>query len=468
MRFRGVLKEHAPLWDALLRISDIAVTVLTGWLAALLYLGSLPELPGYSLALVLGALLCQVFFPRFGAYQAWRGIRLIAELRAVLLAWLATMSALTFLVFVTKTGPEFSRGWFLIWLCLGGVALILSRVLLRSALQALRRRGFNTRRIVVAGLPGLVHDVTNRIEQQSWLGLIVDASFPLPLDQVDALSEDIEQDPFAHLAAHAAARHVDQVWVVAPLSAEQGIRQVQWALRQCTCDVRYVPDISSFYLLNHSISEVAGLPVINLTSSGLDAIDRGVKTIEDYVLATLIVILAAPLMLAIALGVKISSPGPVLFRQQRSGLGGESIEVLKFRTMHVHAETEGVVTQAKRNDPRVTRFGAFLRRSSLDELPQFFNVLKGEMSIVGPRPHAIEHSEHYMSLLDSYMARHKVKPGITGWAQINGCRGETDTLEKMRTRVELDLEYLERWSLWMDLKIIGTTIRQIFRDPFAY
>ncbi len=191
------------------------------------------------------------------------------------------------------------------------------------------------------------------------------------------------------------------------------------------------------------------------------------KRIEDLVLGSLILLLISPVMALVALGVRLSSPGPVLFKQDRYGLGGKRIQVWKFRSMRV-MENDAVVTQATRDDPRVTPFGAFLRRTSLDELPQFFNVIQGSMSIVGPRPHAVAHNEQYRSLVDRYMLRHKVKPGITGLAQINGFRGETDTLDKMEMRVKFDLKYIQYWSLWLDLKIIFLTVFKGFVGASAY
>jgi len=208
--------------------------------------------------------------------------------------------------------------------------------------------------------------------------------------------------------------------------------------------------------------------VLDLSVSPMMGINRNVKAFEDRILAALALMLAGPLMLLIAIGVKLSSPGPTLFRQRRHGWDGNLIVIYKFRTMMAHTQSDGQITQACKNDFRVTRFGAFLRRTSLDELPQLINVLQGRMSIVGPRPHAVEHNEHYKDLIDAYMQRHKVKPGITGWAQVNGWRGETDTLEKMKKRVEYDLYYIEHWSLWLDLKVIFLTLMKGFIHPNAY
>lgn len=211
---------------------------------------------------------------------------------------------------------------------------------------------------------------------------------------------------------------------------------------------------------------MAGFPVINLTSSGMSESDLLLKTIEDRLLAAIGLCLVSPLLLVIAAGVRLSSPGPILFLQKRWGLNGEEITVLKFRTMRLEASLD--VKQATRADPRVTPFGRFLRQTSLDELPQLVNVLKGDMSIVGPRPHAVAHNEIYRDLVEKYMSRHKIKPGITGWAQVNGYRGETDTVDKMRRRVEHDLYYIENWSLGLDCKIIVRTIIEVLRDPNAY
>jgi putative colanic acid biosynthesis UDP-glucose lipid carrier transferase len=222
--------------------------------------------------------------------------------------------------------------------------------------------------------------------------------------------------------------------------------------------VTFIPDIYGVHLLNHSIGEVAGFPVIHLMESPLSGVHGFVKTAEDKILAVLILLIASPLMLLIIVGIKLSSLGPIFFRQLRGGLHGERIWVWKFRTMKHPAEPAEKVPQAMPGDHRITAFGSFLRRTSLDELPQFFNVLKGDMSIVGPRPHAVVHDEFYQQQIDAYMLRHHVKPGITGWAQVNGWRGETGEIEKMEMRVKYDLYYINNWSLWFDLRIIFMTV----------
>jgi putative colanic acid biosynthesis UDP-glucose lipid carrier transferase len=249
---------------------------------------------------------------------------------------------------------------------------------------------------------------------------------------------------------------------------EADVRSILNELRHETIDIRYVPDLFGMRMINQSITDIAGLPVISFSATPMVGGNRLVKALEDRVLSLIILLLISPLLALIAIGVKVSSPGPVLFKQARHGWDGKIIKVYKFRSMKVHQEESGKITQASKNDSRITPFGAFLRRTSLDELPQFFNVLQGKMSIVGPRPHAVEHNEQYKEQIDQYMLRHKVKPGITGWAQINGLRGETDTLEKMEKRIEYDLFYIENWSLWFDLKIILLTIFKGFSGKNAF
>jgi putative colanic acid biosysnthesis UDP-glucose lipid carrier transferase len=261
---------------------------------------------------------------------------------------------------------------------------------------------------------------------------------------------------------------IDQVWLALPLSEEKKIRAIYDHLRQTTVDVRLVPEVAGLRLMQRSVTDVAGLAVVDLSYSPMNGGSEWVKLIEDQVLAAVILVLISPLLLGIALAIKLTSPGPVLFKQRRHGLGGGDIEVYKFRSMVNRPNADGEAVQAQANDPRITPLGAFLRRTSLDELPQFINVLQGRMSIVGPRPHPVWLNEQHMHRIDAYAQRHKVKPGITGWAQVNGYRGETDTLEKMQKRVEYDLYYIENWSVWLDLKIVLLTVFKGFVNRNAY
>jgi putative colanic acid biosynthesis UDP-glucose lipid carrier transferase len=273
--------------------------------------------------------------------------------------------------------------------------------------------------------------------------------------------------PLANLPAYICEHDIKDVYITLPLSSQPRIAELLESVQGTTASVYYVPDIPGIGVIQGHLHSINGVPVLGLCETPFTGINEVIKRASDIVFSSVILILISPLLLAIAVGVKLGSPGPVFFKQRRNGLDGHEITVFKFRSMT--AQDNGpVVVQASKNDPRITRFGAFLRRTSLDELPQFFNVMQGSMSIVGPRPHAVAHNEFYRQAIKAYMVRHKVKPGITGWAQVNGLRGETESIEKMRTRVEYDLEYLRNWSLWLDTKIILRTIRLVFFDRSAY
>ena len=271
------------------------------------------------------------------------------------------------------------------------------------------------------------------------------------------------------LAEFVRAEHVDQIVITLPQHAASRRLVCFEKLRHLPVDVRLSPDLPGLELEGHGMTEVAGVPLLRVFDRPLTGWSRVAKGIEDRVIASLVIMLTAPVLLTVAVLVRISSPGPILFRQRRYGFDNEAIEVWKFRTMYVQDEAEAAVDSGtRRGDPRVTPIGRILRRTSLDELPQFFNVLLGQMSIVGPRPHAVAHNDRFASLIDGYLSRHRVKPGITGWAQIHGLRGEAETLARMQERVRYDLHYIENWSLLLDLRIILRTMLVGFSHPNAY
>lgn len=467
---KGLLKEHSgPLAVALRGVDWLSIAV-AGWGAHWVYLGTPSMRAPYELALVLGVLLAALLFPQFGLYRAWRGASLLGEIKQLTLALGTVAIVMLGIVYFSKAGAVYSRVWALSWVGTAWILLVLSRIFVRGFLNWARQKGYNHRRIVIVGGQDLGREVAARISSAPWTGLEILGFFCD--DEVRALDFGRGQlrkiGRVSDVADYIATSDVDQVWLAMPLKDEERVRQILQDLRHASIDIRYVPDLFGLRLINHSITDVAGLPVLNLSISPMEGLNRIVKAVEDRLLSSIILLITSPLLLVIAVGVKWSSEGPILFRQKRHGWDGRQIRIYKFRTMVVHREEEGVVTQARPDDPRVTRFGAFLRRTSLDELPQFFNVLQGRMSIVGPRPHALAHNEFYKDQVENYMLRHRVKPGITGWAQINGYRGETDSLEKMRKRVEYDLYYIENWSLWFDLKIILLTVFKGFGSKNAY
>jgi putative colanic acid biosynthesis UDP-glucose lipid carrier transferase len=271
----------------------------------------------------------------------------------------------------------------------------------------------------------------------------------------------------ADVAAYAKRQRVHLVYLSLPMASQPRIRALLETLQDTTASVYFVPDLFVTDLIQGRADTVCGLPVIGVCETPFRGPAGLLKRASDLAIAGMALVVLAPLMAVLAVAVKLSSPGPVIFRQRRYGLDGQEIIVYKFRSMTV-VEDGPTIVQAQRGDARITRLGAFMRRTSLDELPQFINVLQGRMSVVGPRPHAVAHNELYRTQIRSYMVRHKVRPGITGWAQVNGLRGETQSLERMQARVRLDLEYLRRWSLGLDLVIIARTVRLVFKDSAAY
>ena len=376
-------------------------------------------------------------------YRSWRESSSIAILRGVTSRWISISVILLMVLFSSKASEEISRIWFFLWVFLGLLSLLIGRLVFYFAVRELRRLGGNVRRVVVMGSGDLAGRMIQKVRESSWSGYVI-------LEHIQSLDEA----SFRALED----KQMDEIWLAIPLADQAEIRKIMAKLSYLPSTVRYIPDLFALGLINHGLSEVLGIPMVDLTASRMDGLSKLLKGLEDYTVASIALILFSPLMVLIGVLIKLESKGPVFFRQKRHGLSGKVIKVFKFRTMKVEQKQTDTVVQAKKNDDRVTRVGKILRRTSLDELPQLFNVIRGEMSIVGPRPHAVEHNNQYKTLIDSYMKRHIVKPGITGWAQINGFRGETDTLEKMEGRVQCDIYYIENWSILLDLRIMALTL----------
>ena len=338
----------------------------------------------------------------------------------------------------------------------------------RRSVRALAQQPSNRRRAIVVGAGALGVKVARAFKARGDIGLSFVGYFDDRADErVDDSTSGLRLGNLRQVAPFVREQGIHEVYITLPLGSQPRIVDLLEQVQGTTASVFFVPDVFGISIIQGRLQDMNGVPVVGLCETPFTGSNRVVKRLSDIVLASLILLLISPLLLAIAIGVKLSSPGPVIFRQRRNGLDGEEIVVYKFRSMRA-MDDGAVVQQATKADPRITRFGAFLRRSSLDELPQFVNVLQGRMSIVGPRPHAVAHNEMYRQLIKAYMVRHKVKPGITGWAQVNGHRGETDTIEKMQARVEFDLEYLRNWTLGLDLQIIARTVKLVFFDRNAY
>ncbi|GHA72975.1 undecaprenyl-phosphate glucose phosphotransferase [Cognatilysobacter bugurensis] len=452
-----------------LRIGDVVAVTVAGVLAYYVRFGSLDIALEYQRHLGRGLLFAILVFTLAPLYRSWRGRGLAGELWTMLGAYSVMFGLAIIYAAALKLTSDISRLWWAWWF-IGAVAFgTCTRVGVRGAAKWARVRGIDVRTAVVVGSRRDAMRVVDHLKRQPWAGIHLLGWFdtgnefdtgPVPegahLGSLLRLRDYVEQVP------------VHQVWLAMPMGAQDHICLALEQLEHSTAEVKFVPDLVGLQLLNHSVEHVAGLSVINLRGTPLTADARLLKALADRAFAALALIALAPLLALLALGVKLSSPGPVLFRQPRHGLDGKIIEVWKFRSMRVHQEHAGQVTQAKKGDSRVTPFGAFLRSTSLDELPQFINVLQGTMSVVGPRPHAVAHNHHYKAQVQHYMQRHRVKPGITGWAQVNGLRGETDTLDKMAARVEYDLFYMQNWSPFLDMKIIAMTVLKGFIGRNAY
>lgn len=385
-----------------------------------------------------------------------------------LAAWGAVVAVLLLCGFATDSFKFFNHEVLIGWAVLTPAAQLAATRLGRRVIQArlanpeLRRAAL----VVGAGAVGArtAQVLRNRSEQGvDFVGYLedrdltrcADGTGPHIVGRLDDLATVVRQ------------LQVKDVYITLPLSVQPRIARLLRELHDTAVSIFYVPDLAGINAVQGRMRTLDGMPVVSLLESPFVGINGLVKRVSDVVLGSVITVLILPLMAAVAIGVKMSSPGPIVFKQRRNGLDGKEITVYKFRSMRT-MDNGAVVKQATRGDPRITPFGAFIRRTSLDELPQFINVLQGRMSIVGPRPHAVAHNEQYRQIIDAYMVRHKVKPGITGWAQVNGHRGETDVIEKMQARVEHDIDYLRNWSLTMDLRIVARTLKLVLFDRQAY
>ena len=402
----------------------------------------------------------------------WPGVdrfrdRLSSAAVGILGSWITLLAILAGFGFGTKSLDLFDRDVLVFWAVLTPfvqlVAVRLGYVFIRHAASQAQNR----RQAVVIGAGALGLKVAQALSRSSVSGVDFGGYFDDRADSrvhVEAVERRLGglSDAGPYIREHG----VKEVFITLPLGSQPRIIDLLEHLQGTTASVYFVPDVFGISIIQGRLRDINGVPVVGICESPFTGTNRLVKRISDLLLASLILLLVAPVMLVVAIGVKLGSAGPVIFKQRRNGLDGEEISVYKFRSMTT-MDNGPVVQQATRDDPRITPFGAFIRRTSLDELPQFINVLQGQMSIVGPRPHAVAHNEMYRQLIKAYMVRHKVKPGITGWAQVNGHRGETETIEKMQARVEYDLEYLRNWTLGLDLVIILRTIKTVFYDHQA-
>jgi len=465
MHNTGFIQDNTNQFSVFLRLTDFFLIQVV-LLLCLVWQGA-----DYNELYIITSLVSLVAFTfvseSIQLYRSWPSNTFLQQIIYILISWIMAISAACLYLFFTKSGSDVSRLIVGFWLVLTGTSLVIWRILFRLIIVYFRKKLISNQRVAIIGLTDSGIALANELIKHSESGYSLSAFFDdratgrLPESYFDKLDGRIEQA--VNLARQG---DLDVVYIALPLVAQNRIEGILRLLGDTTVNIRILPNLLSYSLLNSRFTSIGDIEALSVTESPLSGNISFIKRIEDIIGSLIILSVICLPMLVISVLIKFDSKGPVIFKQRRYGLDGKPIDVWKFRTMSV-CENGDVIKQATKNDARITRLGSLLRRTSLDELPQFINVLQGNMSIVGPRPHAVAHNEQYRKAIDFYMLRHKVKPGITGWAQINGWRGETDTLFKMEKRVEYDLDYIRKWTFSLDLKIIFLTVLRGFNDKNA-
>ena len=468
MSEQGFVKNNINQLSAVFRVVDFTIVQLMLLLSLTAHSIELSD--RYIILGLIGSISFIFFAESIRLYRSWRTGSSSRLSLYTFLSWFFAVFIVVIYVFFSQTSVELSRLAIGSWFIVTALSLVGWRMLFRLYLFKRRRKGLNTRKVAIIGLTSSGVRLATEFANHPEIGFTLSAFF----DDRDNVRLTSNSKFFSKLQGDIAAGvelakqgKFDLVYITLPLAAQKRIESILRDLGDTTVDVHLVPDFFTFNLLNGRLAHVGDIQTISVYESPLSGLASFAKRLEDIIGGALILAMIAIPMLIIAILIKLDSRGPVFFKQKRYGLDGKAINVWKFRSMTV-ADNGSVVKQATKGDARITKLGAVLRRTSLDELPQFINVLQGHMSIVGPRPHAVAHNEEYRKLVDFYMLRHKMKPGITGWAQINGWRGETDTLEKMEKRIDFDLEYIRQWSILFDIKIVFLTIFKGFINKNAY
>jgi Undecaprenyl-phosphate glucose phosphotransferase len=454
-----------------LRILDLLIVAATGYVAYGVYHGFSAHMPEhYAFAIGLGVLFAANFMHFGKLYRFVNLQKITTQLGALSACWIAVMVALVLIAYFGKVSSNFSRAWVTYWFIAAYISLSCIRIFTSILIEQLRAKGQLTYNVIVVGAGELGERLIRHLDNRKSSGVKVLGVFD---DRKTRIPETIGSHQtigtIDDLLQFVRNHRVDQITIALPWTAKNRLDDILRQLRTVAADVTLCPENAAFEIPNLGFDNMAGIPMLTVFKPPLAGWNRILKGIEDRLFGLIILSIIWPVLLVVALAIKFSSPGPILFRQKRYGFNNNEITVLKFRSMYwkPDASTE-VITQAQKEDPRVTRVGRFIRSTSLDELPQIINVLRGEMSLVGPRPHAIAHNEEYAQIIDEYLIRHKVKPGITGWAQVNGLRGETVNPDQMRERVRHDLYYIEHWSFGFDLKILFLTLFTGFLNKNAY
>lgn len=462
----GIIVSRESSFATLYRLIDIVIVTMVYFF---LIVSTNTFIDTGNFALLLVCIITYMLSAEAGdLYHSWRTSSTTMMLKRIAIIWMFTsLITITFAYILASHFPQDNMVVFG-WLFLVLVALMLWRIILRKVLHIYRKKGGNMRTSIIIGATNSGYSLSNQLMMNEHLGISFNGFYDDR--EPERLPHEFQQGVYGNIEnALELAREnkVNNVYITLPMSAEKRIIQILNAFSDTTATVHLIPNFFIYNLLNARWQNIGSIQTLSVFDTPFQGATTVLKRLEDIVMASIILSVIAIPMLIIATAIKLTSPGPVIFKQYRYGLDGKKIKIYKFRSMTTQ-DNGPEIKQATKNDSRVTPLGAFLRRTSLDELPQFINVLQGRMSIVGPRPHAVAHNEEYRKLIEGYMLRHKVRPGITGWAQINGFRGETETINKMVKRVEYDLDYIHRWSVWLDIKIIFATIFKGFINRNAY
>ncbi len=464
----GMLRPYSALLVQFGRILDNLLIILCLYLAC--WINGENCSGDYWPAVILIIVVFSIVAQSNQLYRSWRIAPLHTELDLIWRSWIYASLVLVFVLYLSDRISHYPRLVLLSWILATPVFISLIRLVTRLGLRTLRSLGRNCRTVVVIGATDMGQRIADSINFMPWTGLKFKGFFD---DRISENKNDRVCDttpisgPVDELVKIARNGEIDIIYIALPMRSELRIKELLEKFSDTTVSIYYAPDFTVFDLLHAQWEHYGNIPIVRIVDSPFQGTNAIVKRIEDVILALVILMIITLPMLIIALAIRLTSPGPVIFNQRRYGLNGEVFYIWKFRSMTT-CEDGADFSQVTCGDPRVTALGAFLRRTSLDELPQFINVLQGRMSIVGPRPHPIALNEQHRKLVNRYMLRHKVMPGITGWAQVNGYRGETDTLDKMKKRIEYDLEYIQNWSVWFDLQIIILTVFHVLFDRDAY
>jgi putative colanic acid biosynthesis UDP-glucose lipid carrier transferase len=462
--------EHSLLLSLLTLVRRISAAIIAfATLRIGMELNGTPMSEAYQALLIIVTLLTLMIVRGNGAHTDHRqGGRLLSKTLSVGGAWLVVVGIMLFLGYATKSSSIFSRRLLLSWMMATPALIVLIQLALDHLIARITESTGPKKRAVIAGANSHGLELANKIRNRPTMGLSLEGIFDdRSVERLSGVDSGVLTGRLSDLPNYVRQHGIDLIYLALPMRNIQRVDELLEELHDTTASIYYVPDIFVFDLIQCRTDEIDGIPVVALCETPFYGSRGVVKRVSDFIIAAGALLALAPLMLLIAIAIKASTPGSVIFKQRRYGLDGREIVVYKFRTMYVSEDSDRVV-QAQKDDRRITPVGAFLRKYSLDELPQFINVLQGHMSVVGPRPHAVAHNEEYRRLIKGYMMRHKVNPGVTGLAQVRGFRGETKSVEDMQHRVEADLEYLRNWSLGLDFRIILRTIAVMFKDSKAY